>query len=150
MNLTYRGGKSSENLEIVVRCPKFPSGRPLAVILGITCGSPISIRISKNDVDSVPSWQLTHFLIKFSCWAFSLDRVCLLSYTEMNSRNSPKIFGVWLSKKCEKSVVNSWGCEVGREIVRLIHIWQSRETWKVCCCNWRSLNTVSVLWVSIA
>ena len=67
MNLTYRGGKSSENLEIVVRCPKFPSGGPLAVILGITCGSTISITISKNDVDSVPSWQLTHFLIKFSC-----------------------------------------------------------------------------------
>ena len=36
MNLTRRGGKSSENLEIVVRCPKFPRGRPLAVILGFT------------------------------------------------------------------------------------------------------------------
>ena len=43
----------------------------------------------------------------------------------MNSRNGPKIFGVWLSKKCKKSVVNLWEGEIGHEIVGLIHVWQS-------------------------
>lgn len=58
--------------------------------------------------------------IKCELYAFSLYWVCYLltNGNELYYRCSKTIFGVWVSRKCEQSVINLWGHEIGCEIVR--------------------------------